>query len=305
GSIDRLHAANQIDRVHRVGVRVQAAKVLQRCPVDHGARGRPQFMLQQAMSIRPGYRGHRVKTQSKASRKQRMDRFKVKEAAHDFGIIGHRVYDFYDCEMQPVATQLIQRQIGAVQRVDLVNLQRTGIDGLGDFFGCRAAIGNVVLDAKVAFWTSGIVAGGQHDPTHGAVAANDRTDGRGGQDAAPPDQNLGVTLRGGHAQNDLNCDAVVITPVTAHLQSLALSRRQHIEQRLHKIFQVEGLLKYGDLLAQSRGAGTLAVEGTGGTRDKAHGQRGSLVWFERLPWSATHRLVAGNLSWVDSILGIV
>ena len=71
---------------------------------------------------------------------------------------------------------------------DLRDLQRLGVDRVGDLFGRRPAIGGVEFDAEIAIRPARIVARRQDQPAERLVLADDAGGGGGGEDAARANQ---------------------------------------------------------------------------------------------------------------------
>jgi len=137
------------------------------------------------------------------------------------------------------------------------------IHRLGDLFGGRAAVADVVFDAEVAVRAAGIMAGREHDAAEGAVLADHAADGRRGQDTALSDQDAAHAVGGGHVQDGLDGAAVEVTAVAAEYESLAGEVAQGKEDGFDKVLEVARLLEFGHLLAQARGARTLSGEWRG------------------------------------------
>jgi hypothetical protein len=99
------------------------------------------------------------------------------------------------------------------------------------------------------------------------------------QDAALPHQYRANAIGGGHPEDHLDRLAVVIAPVAAQHQRASRRRirsvKNGVEHRLNEIFEITGRLENRDLLAQTRGAGLLVIEGGRGDGSDVH--RASLL----------------------------
>ncbi len=250
GGVGRGHVIDQVGGVDRVGVGVQIAEVFARFGVDHGALGCAELAFEQGFGIGTAHRPHGVQPQAEAAGEQGANGVEIEQLALHRAIVGHRVDDLDLRAQQGVGAESVQRQVGAVHRADFIHLARTQVDGFCDRLGRGAAVGDVVFDAEVALRPAGVVAGRQHDAAAGRPAANDRAHRRGGQQSSLPHQHPRVALRRRHAQDGLDGDAVVVAPVAAHDQGLAAGVPQHVEQGLHKVFEIAGLLEHADFFAQ-------------------------------------------------------
>lgn len=270
GRIRRCHVRDQIFGVDRVRVGMQLAEVLQRLGVDHAARRRAQFALEDGPRVRTADRAHRIAAHAEAAREEAPDRLEVEYLAHQRGMVGYRV-DHLDrgaLDLQLAETVDVQRRSVA----DAVGLDRLGAreHRLGELLGRRAAVADVVLDAEVALGAARVVAGREHDAAAGPVLADHAAHRRCRQDAAEADQHAAKALRRRHAQDGLHRDPVVEAPVAAQHQGLAVRALEHVEQRLHEVLQVVRLAELRHLLAQARGAGLLAGKGLGRHADDRH-----------------------------------
>ncbi len=120
----------------------------------------------------------------------------------------------------------------------------------GKLFGRGAAIGGIELDAEVALGAAGVVAGREDDAALGGVFADHGRGGWGGEQAVAADQHATDAVGCRHADDGLDCLAVVIAAVTADHQGAALEIGHHIEDGLDKVLQVVGGLELGNGLAQ-------------------------------------------------------
>ena len=149
---------------------------------------------------------------------------------------------------------------------DLVGGDRLGMaeDRLGDSFRGRSAGADVVLDAKIPLRAAGVVARRQDDPAIGGERADQGRDGGSRENAALADDDAAKAVGRGDLDHDLDRLAVEEAPVAAEDERFALKVVERIESRLNEIFEVVGLLKDRDLLAQTRSARPLVGERLGG-----------------------------------------
>ena len=95
------------------------------------------------------------------------------------------------------------------------------------------------------------MAGGKNKTAASPVFSYNSGDGWCGHEAVPADQDTGNAVGGGHSQDHLDRFRVIKATVPAHDQCLP-GKTGLLEDGLDKVFQVTRLLKYADLLAQSR-----------------------------------------------------
>nr|GEU28481.1 hypothetical protein [Tanacetum cinerariifolium] len=270
GRVVGRHDLDQLGSVDGIRVRVQAAEILQRLAIDHGAGRRAEDAFQDGLGVRAGHGRHAVKAHAEAAVEQRTDGVEVEQFLHQFRVVGHRVDDHDLGLFDARGAQLVQvhgRRIADAVRGDRFGARE---DRFGDRLRSRAAVGDVVLDAEVAVRAARIVAGRQHDAARRAMLADHAAHGRGGQHAALPHQHPGVAMGGRHAQDDLDRFAVMVAAVAADDQRLAGHVAQRVEHALHEILEVAGLLEDGNLLAQAGRAGPLARKYLGGDRLNTH-----------------------------------
>ena len=132
-----------------------------------------------------------------------------------------------------------------------IELLAAGVDGIGEGFGCWAAVGAVDLDAKVALGPAGVVAGRKDDAANGLALADQVGGRRGGEDAASGQHNPAQAMGCCHPGDDINRAAVAVAAITAHHQGAALHPRKGAEDRLDETFEVVRLLELLTALAQS------------------------------------------------------
>ncbi len=283
GRVGGHQVGHQVVGIGRVRVGVQAAEVFERFAVHHRAGGRAEFAFDDGLGVRPAHRPHGVVTQAETAGEEAADGTKVEQAAQHGGVVFHRVDDVDVHAVHGQRAQRVQRHVRRVADGVGAHGQRAFVQRLRQLLGRRAAVGGVVFDAEVAVGPARVVAGRQDDAAAGAPAPDDRAGGRGGQDAALAHQHPRVAARRRHFQDGLHRGAVVETPVTAQHQRLsggaAAVAVQHVEQRLHEVFQVVRLLEHRDLFAQAGGAGQLAGKRGGGNGQDGHGGSGRVTGF--------------------------
>ena len=121
--------------------------------------------------------------------------------------------------------------------------------------------GDVELQPEIAVLAGGVVACRKDQTTVGLARADDRRGRRRGEDAVAPHQGAGRAVGGGHLEDGLDRPLVEVAPVAANGEGLAGDPADGIEDRLHEVFQITGLHEDAGLLAQSGGAGLLALDG--------------------------------------------
>ena len=235
-----------------------AAEVFQRHAIDDAALRRAQHAFQDGRRIRAGNGVHAVKADAQAAREQGADGVEVEQLLHQFRVVENRIDHFDRHLLDARQSRRIEVDVGRIADAVLGDGLRARKHGLGDLFRCRAAIGDVVLDAEIAIGAARIMAGRQDEAAAGAMLADDAADGRRRQNAALPQQHARVAVRSRHAQHRLDGRAVVVTPVAAQHQRLAMAVAERVEHALHEVFQVLRGAEERHLLAQARGAGPLA-----------------------------------------------
>ena len=255
------HNIDQLFGIHQVGVGVSAAKIFFRFHVDQGIGCDAKPVFEDFFCIRPGNGVHGVEAQVKqAGVDQRMDTVKVKQLLHQVGIVGDRVDDFDPHVTEAGFSGGVQVDILCIQCPVLRDRPAPGIDSVGDFLRCRAAVGGVVLDAEITVRPGRVVTGGKDDTAKCLVLADDTGSRRRGQQATTPHQYLAKTVCRGHTQNDLCGMPVVKTSVAAQHQCRTGKIFQAVEDGLYKVFKIPRLLKYADFFAQAGRAGFLVGE---------------------------------------------
>ena len=165
---------HQFVRTRWVGVGVAATKIDQRLRVDDGAFGRPQLTLKNRLGIGAAHRRHGVKAQAKTTLKQTADGTEIKAATQHLCVIMDRVNDF-DHRTQHAVLAQVREGNRVADRLAISMHQLAALKHrLGQVFRRRAAIGDVVFDAKVSVWPPGVVAGRQHQAAAGAALPNHR-----------------------------------------------------------------------------------------------------------------------------------
>ena len=257
GGILSGHDGDQFLRVDRIRVRMAAAEVFQRYAIDDAALRRAQHAFQDGPRIRAGDGVHAVKADAQAAREQGADGVEVEQLLHQFRVVENRIDHFDRHLLDARQSRRIEVDVGRVADAVFGDGLRARKHGFGDLFRRRAAIGDVVLDAEIAIGAARVMAGRQDEAAAGAMLADHAADGRRRQNAALPQQHARVAVRGRHAQHRLDGRAVVVTPVAAQHQRLAMAVAERVEHALHEVFQVLRCAEDRHLLAQARGAGPL------------------------------------------------
>ncbi len=159
--------------MHKIGIGVMPAKIFERHAAAHRAGGKAQPPLQNLGGIRPGDSVHRIKGHGEAAGHCGPNARKIEQAFHQISIIGNRINHFDGHVRHHHRADHVQIDIGRCDCQPAVNRLGAGIDGIGDGFGCGAAVGDVVLDAEILVRPAGIVAGRQDQPAAGAIFADD------------------------------------------------------------------------------------------------------------------------------------
>jgi len=235
-----------------------AAEVRLGHAVDDRARRSAELAFENLACVRAGDRMHRIEAHAKAPALQhRADALEVEQPLHQRRVVGDRI-DHLDAQAAELgrfdAGQIDRRRVDRQVTIDLL---RARIDRLGDLLGRRPAIGDVVLDAEVTVGSAGVVTRRKNDPAVGGATADHIARGGRGQKPVAADQHARVSVRGRHAQDDLDRFDVEVAPVATEHQCLALDVGQHVEKALHETLDVARLLEHRNLLAQARCAGTL------------------------------------------------
>ena len=256
--------AGQLMGIGEVGVGVAAAKILQWDAIANGAGRRPQQPFQQAAGIGASDGVHRVKGDREIAAQQGSDLIEIEQALHQCHVVLHPVDHLH--HQFPQLLLAADAEVGRRRiRLDAISIQAGGfgIDGVGDRFRRRTAVGAVHLDAEVAVWTTRIVASRENDAGDGAVAADQVRGGGGGEDAAGGGDYPCQPMGRGHAADDANGLAVAIAAVSPHHQGAAGDAGDGAQRGLDKAFEVVGGGKLAGALAQPRGARLLVAEGLG------------------------------------------
>ncbi len=271
---------HQVVGMGQVRIRVSPAEVRQGFGAHHRTGLRAQPVLQDAHSIGPGDRVHGIEAHVEMPRvEQGVDAVEVEQGLHQGLVVGHRV-DHFDAHLaEPCLSQVVDVHVGDLGDVVARKAQGGLVDGAGDRFRGRPAVGDVVLDAEVRVRAAGVVARREHDAPLGPVLADHAGGGGGGEDPSGAHQDPGNAIGGGHAQDHLDGLAVVVATVAAQHQGAAVQVLLGVEDGLDKVFQVVGLTEYPDPLAQARGTRFLILEGTGLDDGDLHG---GAVFLSRL-----------------------
>ena len=142
----------------RVGVGVVAAEILLRRAVHHRAGRGAQRPFQDGGGVGAGHRAHGVEPHAEAGGEQAADRVEIDEFLHQGRVIGHRVDDGDDHAVDPSLAHGVEVEIRHVGDAILGDRLRALVNGGGDGFRGRTAIGGVELDPEISVRSAGIVA---------------------------------------------------------------------------------------------------------------------------------------------------
>ena len=251
----------QLIGVGEVGVGVAAAEVFRWGAVAHGAGRCAEQALEQPRGVGPRHGVHRVEGDREVVAQQIADLIEVEQLLHQGDVVVDPI-DHLDLQRTDAeGAGRIQGQCHLFADAVAVQRLRGGVDGIGEGFGGRAAIGAIHLDAEVAIGAAGVMAGGEDDAGGGAVLADQVRGGRGGEDAAGGGDQPGHAMGGGHARDHADGAAVAVAAVAAHHQGSAGDARHGAQDRLDEALQVVRRLELATALAQAGGAGLLIGEG--------------------------------------------
>ena len=212
------------------------------------------------MRIGAGHRVHRVKAHAKARGEQAADRIEIEQRLHQRGIFDDGIDDIDRRALDLGRADRIEIDVGRIGDFVMVDGLGAREDRVGDFFGGRAAIADIVFDAEIAVRAAWVMARRQDDAAIGGASADEAGDGGRRQNAAAADDQMAKSVGGRDLDDFLDRLAVVIAPVAAEHEHLAGKAFERVENRLHEIFDVIGLLENRHLFAQARGARLLIGE---------------------------------------------
>ena len=148
--------------------------------------------------------------------------------------------------MPPTCCVPIRAEIDIGRVDDLVAVDHLGArkHRVGDLFGRRPAIADIVLDAEIAVRPARIVAGRQDEPAERLVVADDVAGGRASTGCPPcPTSTLPNPLAAAMRDGLLDGDVVEVAAVAADHQRLALEALEAVEDRLDEVLDIVGLLE--------------------------------------------------------------
>ena len=140
GRLRRHQQVVELLGVGEIGIGMMAAEIGQRRSVDHRARARLQFALEDRMRVGAGDRVHRVEAHAEAGSEQRADRVEVEQRAHQRGVV---LYGIDDRDRRAADRAFADRVEIDVRRIErAVGVDRLGarVDRVGDLLGRRAAV---------------------------------------------------------------------------------------------------------------------------------------------------------------------
>ncbi len=252
--------------VHEVRVGVMSAEIGQGIAIDDASLRRAQRLFQDRARIRAGDRRHGVEFDRQAGAESLADAVEVEQRLHQRAIICDAVDDLDAQGADLRFTEPVDIDVFRLDDLEGCDLARAGVDRLGDLLGRRAAVGDIIFDAKVAVRAAWVVTRREHDPAEGFERADKRRDGRRRQNAALADHDAAEAVGGGDLQNGLDRFAIEVAAVPADDERLALIAFKAVENRLDEILEVMALLENRDFLSQARSARTLIDERRGGDR---------------------------------------
>jgi hypothetical protein len=94
--------------------------------------------------------------------------------------------------------------VGQVHLVVNVNLLGQLVDPVGNLLRGRSTVVTVELDAEIVVRTTGVVGGGEEDPTVGLSRPDQGGDGRGGEDGVLADDQRGDAVTGSETDDLLD-----------------------------------------------------------------------------------------------------
>ncbi len=145
--------------VDKVRIRVPIVERWRGHAIDDGALGRAEHAFENGMGIGAGNGMHGIERHAEATGEQGADGVKIKQRLHQRGVVFDRVDHLDHHVADHLRANRIQVDIGRIERSVAVDHLGAGIDRVGDLFGCRTTIADIVLDAEIALRPAGIVAG--------------------------------------------------------------------------------------------------------------------------------------------------
>src|SRR5262249_45684013 len=117
----------------------------------HRASGRcAETPFEDLMRIGPGYSVERVKTQPEATAEQIPDAVEVEDALHQLGVFRDRINHLKSHWAKRRWTEFVERDRSRVSSFVAADVLGVMEGGLGDLFGRRATVRNVVFNAEIA-----------------------------------------------------------------------------------------------------------------------------------------------------------
>ena len=151
------HQLEERARVVEVRVRMAAAEIGQRRPVDDGSRRRTEPSLENLGRVRPRRGMHRVEPHPETAREQRADRFEVEQGLHQRRVVRDRVdhldhglFEALFPHTLEIEIRCIRDPVGADRPCAVEHRVRHALR-------CGATVLGVVLDPEIAVRTTRIV----------------------------------------------------------------------------------------------------------------------------------------------------
>ena len=260
GRVRSVHFPDQHIGVREVRVGMMSAEIGKRRRVDDRAVGCAEPLLQNLLGVGAGDRAHRVEANAITLLQPRSNAVEVEERLHKVGVVGDGVHNLHPHPLDPRLAGSVEVDVRNVGDAVLAKLTTPAEDGVGDVFGGRPAVGDVVFDAEIAVRAAGIVASRQDDSAARLAQSDEMRRGGSREDACPSHDHAPVAVGSRHLQDHLDRFAIVVAAVTSEHEHRPGAGTDGIEQRLDIVLEVARLLEDLDLLPQPRGAGLLIAE---------------------------------------------
>ena len=255
----RVHNFDQTLGIGEVWIGVATVEVRRGIAVLGRVGAKTELFLKNRLSIGASDTGKTVKEHLEISMRSEElpDQAKVKDVLEHLDVVG-RTVNHLNLEVS-VAAGTGGRDVHIGNAGNLVRGQLPGHleDLVGDGFGGRATVGEIILDAEIILGASRVVTGRQENPARSLALANNMTGGRCGQDTVLADQELLDSVRGANLCDCLDDFGVPEPPVTANDEKGAFDTLGDREQDARdKSLAVVGLLEDSDLFTKPRPAAT-------------------------------------------------
>ena len=169
GRVGAHHQVVEVLGMDEVGVGMAAAEVGGGHGIDHAASRGAEVVDQDRSRVGAGDGVHRIEAQAQPAGDGRADEVEVEQRAHQRVVVGDGIDHLDGHRAQFPRAEVVEVDVGRVQRPEAGDRLGAGVDGVGDRLGRRAAVVDVVLDAEVAVRPAGIVRGRQDQAAEGAA----------------------------------------------------------------------------------------------------------------------------------------